>query len=78
MNHARNPQGHPDRFLDCQAAMEDHFNEIMDAALAAGWLPAEASAAIAELADNYMLKLFAIEETNAQITQAVARQRRGG
>jgi hypothetical protein len=40
--------------------MEDHFNEIMDAAAATGWTPAKACAAIFDLADNYMLKLFAI------------------
>ena len=78
MNRARQPLNHPDRFLDCQAAMEDHFNEIMDAASAAGWTPAEASAAIVDLADNYMVKLFSINETSLQISQAIARQRNDG
>lgn len=74
MNHARHPLNHPDRFLDCQAAMEDHFNEIMEAAQSAGWTPAEASAAIIDLADNYMLKLFANDETIRQIVAAKLRR----
>ena len=50
----------------------------MDAASAAGWTPAEASAAIVDLADNYMVKLFSINETSLQISQAIARQRNDG
>jgi len=59
-----------DRNLACQEAMEEHFVEIMEAAEAAGWSASEAATAIIELADNYLLKLQAIGETDAQIREA--------
>jgi hypothetical protein len=74
MNHARQPLNYPDRFLDCQAAMEDHFNEIMEAAQSAGWTAEEASAAIIDLADNYILKLFSNDETLREIVDTKLRR----
>lgn len=76
MNRPRRPGQYDDRFLECQESMEDHFNDIMDAARAAGWTPAEAAAAVVELADNYMLKQFAIEDTKAKIALVVDRESR--
>ena len=70
MNRPQHPEHYYDRQLDCQAAMEDYFNEIMDAAWEAGWTPAEASTAIVDLADNFMLKLFANDETMRQLIAA--------
>lgn len=72
MNRPHQPAKYDDRFLDCQQSMEEHFNDIMEAAINSGWSPVEAAAAITDLADNYMLKLFAIEETEMQIAAAVA------
>jgi hypothetical protein len=62
-----------DRHLDCQFAMEDHFVELMEAAAAAGWTASDAAAAVIDLADNYMLKLFATEETASHIAEAIDR-----
>jgi hypothetical protein len=62
-----------DRHLDCQFAMEDHFVDLMEAAAAAGWTAADATAAVIDLAGNYMLKLHSVEETARQIAGAVDR-----
>jgi hypothetical protein len=73
MNRPRQPGRYDDRFLECQASMEDHFNDIMEAAINAGWSPMEAVAAITDLADNYALKLFSLDATQREITRAIGR-----
>ena len=62
MNRPQHPHPYYDRHLDCQAALEDYFNETMDEAFANGWAPEEAAAAIIDLADNFLLKLYADDE----------------
>jgi hypothetical protein len=54
----------PDRHLTCQEALSTAFQNLLDAALAAGWSEREAIAAVADLADNQMLALSARNETN--------------
>jgi hypothetical protein len=54
----------PDRHLSCQEALSTAFQNLLDAALAAGWCEWEAIAAIVDLADNQMLALSARNETN--------------
>jgi hypothetical protein len=56
-----------DRHLDCQLAMEDGFVELMEAAAAAGWTASDATAAVIDLADNYVLKLLSVDDTARQI-----------
>lgn len=49
------PTDHPDRFLQCQEAIEDAFQDLVEQAVAAGWGEAETVAAVVELADHHML-----------------------
>ncbi len=46
---------HPDRDLECQAALSEAFAELADRAAAAGWSDKEVAAALTALADNRML-----------------------
>ncbi|UVC09135.1 hypothetical protein IHQ71_00405 [Rhizobium sp. TH2] len=75
MNKTRRPTGYADRHLDCQFALEDRFLEIMDDAERSGWSPRDAAMAIVDLADNYVLKLLANDETDRQIREAMDRAR---
>jgi hypothetical protein len=61
-------QAYDDRHLDCQFAMEDRFIELMEAAEAAGWTADDATAAVIDLADNYVLKLLANDQILQQLT----------
>lgn len=63
-----------DRHIDCQAALEDDLNDLIDRAEAAGWEPREAAAAVIDLAAAYVLKLDATGATNRQIAEALARR----
>jgi hypothetical protein len=67
MNKPACNEPYPDRLIDCQFALEDHFNELVEAAEAAGWSPSETAVALGELSDNLILKLHANDETRAQI-----------
>ena len=49
------PGPYEDRHLDCQAALEDDLNDLIDRAEAAGWETREAAAAIIDLAANRWL-----------------------
>jgi hypothetical protein len=51
--------GHPDRFVRCQEAMDDAFALVAAAAVEAGWHPEEVAAALVELADNHTLSVLA-------------------
>ena len=61
MNRIPSPpaNGHPDRFLRCQEAMDDAVAAVASAAIDAGWTPEEVAAALVELADNLMLSVLA-------------------
>ncbi|TXR49549.1 hypothetical protein [Phyllobacterium endophyticum] len=45
------PKNHPDRFADCQRAIEDRLLELLGDATMAGWTRTEILAAIIEVAD---------------------------
>ncbi len=51
--------GHPDRFLRCQEAMDDVVAAVALAGVDAGWTPEEVAAALVEPADNLMLSELA-------------------
>jgi len=50
---------HPDRFLQCQEALESSVLAVVEAMTDAGWGPEEVAAALVELADNNMLSVLA-------------------
>ena len=43
-----------DRFLDCQEAIENKIQQVMEDAIRAGWTREEAAAALVEVADLVM------------------------
>jgi hypothetical protein len=51
------PKNHPDRFTDCQRAIEGRIIELLRDAYIAGWSRGEILAAIVEIADNTSLAL---------------------
>lgn len=65
---------YPDRHLHCQMMLEDRFRDLLNEAVAAGWLIAEAATAMVELADNQMLMIMANEDTDAEIARALKRR----
>lgn len=70
MRGPRQPDQYPDRFLDCQEALEDGFLALLDQAEGVGWSRAETIAAITELADNTALA----DADIARIDAAIKRQ----
>lgn len=53
----RHPRTHPDRFNECQIAIEDELIALFAKAVLAGWHKDEILAAIIEVADNTALAL---------------------
>lgn len=53
----RHPRTHPDRFNECQRAIEDELIGLFVKAELAGWDKDEILAAISEIADNTALAL---------------------
>lgn len=51
------PRNHPDRFSECQTAIEDRLLELLGDAYVAGWTKAEILAAMIEVADNTALAM---------------------
>jgi hypothetical protein len=51
----RSQTGHPDRFLDCQEAIEAAFASLAEQAVAAGCGKSEVAAALVYVADCHML-----------------------
>ena len=49
------PRCHPDRFDDCQLAIEDKLIELIGEASDAGWHRDEILSAVTEIADNLAL-----------------------
>jgi hypothetical protein len=62
---------YPDRDLDCQLALEDAFNTLLDLAEKAGWSKTEAAEAFRELASAHL----AMEEENYSTEIAIAQAR---
>jgi hypothetical protein len=69
----RSQTGHPDRFLDCQEAIEAAFASLAEQAVSAGWGEAEVAAALVDVADYHKLSLNANLETEKIIREAAAR-----
>jgi hypothetical protein len=61
------PASHPDRFLQCQEAMEDAVLAAAEAARLAGWTTEEVAAALVELADNHMLSVLANRDLSREL-----------
>lgn len=59
------PFGDPDRHLMCQMALELAVQDVVEAAMRAGWQEAEVLSAITEVADNLMLAAGANAELDA-------------
>lgn len=53
----RHPRLHPDRFNECQMALEDRVLSLLGDAVTAGWDNDEVLAAIIEIADNTNLAM---------------------
>ncbi|RCW77743.1 hypothetical protein [Phyllobacterium bourgognense] len=51
------PEKHPDRFRDCQLAIEDRMLELLGDAQVAGWTKGEVLAAMIEVAENTNLAM---------------------
>lgn len=64
---------YPDRHLHCQMHLERGFQDLFDAAVAAGWSIEEAATALVDLADNNVLSIMANVETDAAIGRALKR-----
>lgn len=76
MENIRGPQippAHPDRFLNCQEALDDAFRLLIGQAVVAGWNEAEVAAALVDLADCRMLAIAANVDTDRMILQAASR-----
>jgi hypothetical protein len=69
----RSQTDHPDRFLNCQEAIEAAFASLAERAVAAGWGEAEVAAALVDVADCHMLSLKANMETEKIIREAASR-----
>jgi len=64
---------YPDRHMQCQAALEFGFTELLYAAVSAGWDIDEAATALVEVADNQVLMLIENAKTDAKIQQVLRR-----
>lgn len=73
INKPRKPEEYPDRDLDCQMAMEEHFQVLIDAAESSGWTREEAIDAVAELARNQTSADHENDVTNLAILNALMR-----
>jgi hypothetical protein len=53
----QHPANHPDRFRDCQRAIEDRMLELLGDAQVAGWTKEEVLAAMIEVVENTNLAM---------------------
>jgi hypothetical protein len=53
----QHPPNHPDRFQDCQRALEDRMLELLGDAQVVGWTKEEVLAAMIEVAENTNLAM---------------------
>lgn len=51
------PQSHPERFSECQRALEDRLLELLGDAIEAGWTKDEVLAAMVTVADDTALAM---------------------
>lgn len=63
----RKPDDYPERFLECEQAMEAAVQALIWEAVKAGWDEGEACAAIASLADHHILSLGCNEMADAMM-----------
>lgn len=66
----KRPNGHPDRQLDCEEAMEAAFQEIAEKAIAAGWGQQEIALALVGLVQAHIHALRENEKTEAAMSRA--------
>lgn len=66
----RQDPDHPDRHIDCAAALEPAFEQVEAAGIAAGWTPDEVAIALMDLAKNSLLALAENRKTQAAIDVA--------
>ena len=64
---------HPDRFLNCQEALEAAFSLLAEQAVIAGWGQEEVAAALVDVADCHMLALASNMHTERMIRDAETR-----
>ncbi|MGO4568387.1 hypothetical protein AB4Z52_25850 [Rhizobium sp. 2YAF20] len=60
MEKITSPQQHddyPERWLDCESAVNSAFRQLVLNAVSAGWREAEVALVIAEIADEYVVEL---------------------
>lgn len=69
----RKDEPYPDRDLDCQMAMDEHFQELIEAAGQSGWSREEAISAVAELARNQISADYENDVTNLAVLNALMR-----
>lgn len=62
--------GDPDRFAECEEAIEAELQRLIARAVDVGWDEAEACSAIVSLADNHMLGMMANDEVATRIASA--------
>lgn len=63
----------PDRFLNCQEALEAAFFLLAEQAVIAGWGQEEVAAALVDVADCHMLALASNMDTERMIRDAETR-----
>lgn len=62
------PTDYPDRFSDCEQAIEAELQALIALAMKAGWGEAEACVAIGSLADHHVLSMLANEQLDMRIS----------
>lgn len=68
---------HPDRHLNCQEAIERSFQDLVDAAMSAGWDEPESVAAIIALAENHMLAKAENDGLNEALRELIGKRQCG-
>lgn len=68
---------YPDRFEDCQVAIEDGLIDLIAAASTAGWSQQEVITAIIAVADNTALAIDAKAKTNVEIRLSKLMKKKG-
>ena len=72
------PIGHPDRSIDCAAALEPAIQSLEQAAIAAGWTPDEVAIALVDLGKNAFLAFRENERTQVAVDVAALLDRLRG
>ena len=53
----KKPYQYPDRAINCQASIDDAFQDLWDRSADIGWGPEEIAAALYDLTDNHLTAL---------------------